>query len=107
MVQLVSYFFVPRIEKYSQAAAIDFYKSKAGEDCYVEVYGFKSYAYLFYTKKQPPKNTMDTDLDRLLKGEVDKPVYIVAKVTSEEDMKSYTKLEKIGEKNGFVFYKRK
>lgn len=107
MVQSVSYFFIPRIEKYSQAAAIDFYKSKAGEDCYVEVYGFKSYAHLFYTKKQPQKNPKHAELNWLLKEDVDKPVYIVAKITSEDELKSYTQLEKTGEKNGFVFYKRK
>ena len=37
MVQLLSYFIVPRIEAYSQRAAIDFYQSKANEDCYIEV----------------------------------------------------------------------
>lgn len=107
MVQLTSYFIVPKIEKYSQAAAIDFYKSKAHEDCYVEVYGFKSYAYLFYTKKQLPENPTHSDIDWLLNKEVDKPVYIVAKITSDNDLKQYATLERIGEKNGFVFYRRK
>jgi len=107
MVQLTSYFIVPKIEKYSQAAAIDFYKSKSNEDCYVEVYGFKSYAYLFYTNKQLPTNQNHSNLEWLLTGEVDKPVYIVGKITSEDEIKKYTTLEKIGEKNGFVFYKRK
>ncbi len=107
MIQLTSYFIVPRIEKYSQAAAIDFYKSKSKEDCYVEVYGFKSYAYLFYTKKQLPENKNHSNKDWLLNGEVDKPVYIVAKITSDDDLKQYLTMEKIGEKNGFVFYKRK
>ena len=39
---------IPKVERYTQGAAIDFYKSIEGEDCYVEVLGFKSYAHLFY-----------------------------------------------------------
>jgi len=43
---------VPKIERYTQGATIDFYKTLKGQDCYLETAGFKSYAYLFYSNKQ-------------------------------------------------------
>ncbi|MGM0621840.1 MAG: ArnT family glycosyltransferase, partial [Bacteroidota bacterium] len=39
---------VPRIEKYSQNALIEFFKSKAGEDVYLKNLYFKSYTTYFY-----------------------------------------------------------
>ena len=51
---------VPKIERYTQAATIDFYKSLQSQDCYLETAGFKSYAYLFYSNKQP--NAITTEL---------------------------------------------
>ncbi|GAB4422702.1 MAG: phospholipid carrier-dependent glycosyltransferase [Bacteroidia bacterium] len=47
-------FYVGRIEAYSQRAAIEFFEARQGEDCYVATAGYKSYAQLFYTRKQPP-----------------------------------------------------
>ena len=46
----------PRIELYSQNAAIEFYESLQNKDCYVTTLGFKSYADLFYSHKMEPTN---------------------------------------------------
>jgi hypothetical protein len=98
---------VPRIEEYSQGAAIEFYEYIQDKDCYVETIGFKSYAHLFYSNKKEPGNKKSYDIDWLLKGEIDKPAYFVSKVTSLDDvLKNYPDLKEIYRKNGFVFFVR-
>lgn len=97
----------PRIEKYSQNAAIEFYTYLQGKDCYVETIGFKSYAHLFYSHKMPPTNKNYTDREWLLKGVIDKPAYFVSKINNVEEIKnSYPGIIELYRKNGFVFWKR-
>ena len=104
---MVSFFIVPKIEGYSQKAAIDFYKSKQNEDCYVTTFNFKSYANLFYTQKKLPSNANHADNEWLLQGNVDKKVYVVCKVQHTLEFETnYPKFEKLKSLNGFVFYKR-
>jgi len=109
MIQVAMLHFVPKIEAYSQRASIDFYKSLAGKDVYLLPLGFVSYGYLFYSEKQPTLHPEYYKDKRawLLNGPVDKPCYFIAKVTYEKDLAQYTNLVKIGESNGFVFYRRK
>jgi hypothetical protein len=95
----------PKIEQYSQGPAIEFYKTLQGKDAYVETYGFKSYAQYFYPQQQQHNNPNHTNKDWLFAGEVDKDVYIVAKVTAEEECKALPFVE-LGRKGGFIFYKR-
>ncbi len=98
---------VPKVEGYTQNAAIEFYKSCQNEDCYVKTVGFKSYADLFYTAKKPTKNLNSNREDWLIFGAIDKPVYFVMKNTrSEEFTRNFPHIKRIGEKNGFIFYKR-
>ena len=98
-------FFIGRIEGYSQRAAISFFESKANEDCYVATFAYKSYAQLFYTQKQPPKNKKSNSIDWLLNGDIDKDVYIITKVDKLKYLKNKN-LTEIGRENGFVFFKR-
>ena len=101
-------FITPRIEAYSQRAAIEFYKSIEDEDAYVATLGFKSYAHLFYSKVKPPGDKKAGETEWLMTGNTDKPVYAVFKVNRKERyLSQYPLLEVIGEKNGFVFTKRK
>ncbi|RYD51702.1 MAG: glycosyltransferase family 39 protein [Sphingobacteriales bacterium] len=106
-IQVTLLHFTPKIEAYSQRAAIEFFQSKANEDCYVGVIGYKSYAHLFYTRKQPPVRKEALKDDWLRNGPVDKPTYFVGKVDSKEAFINDPNLEVISEKNGFVFLKRK
>jgi 4-amino-4-deoxy-L-arabinose transferase-like glycosyltransferase len=97
----------PNIEPYSQGAAIEFYKSKANEKCYITPYGFKSYAYLFYADKQKPDNPKHTDQNWLLTGATDLPVYVVSKnIKKNEFLERYPNFNVMYEKNGYVFYKK-
>jgi hypothetical protein len=99
-------FFIARIEGISQAAAMQFYESLQGKDVYVTTYGFRSYGHYFYTRLPNHANPKRHDQNWLLRGPVDKDVYVAAKITSEAELDTVRTLKKIGEKNGFLFYKR-
>jgi len=97
----------PRIEAYSQLAAIEFYKTASEEDAYITTMGFKSYAHLYYGKVKPSENPDSKQLEWLLNGPVDKPAYFVFKINRKERyLREYPQLELLYEKNGFVFTKR-
>jgi len=107
-IELVLPIVVPKVEGYSQKEAIDFYRRIAKEDKYVYVHGYKSYAHYFYADMQPTTNPFANDLNWLLNGDVDKAVYIICKVGSEEEKKLslHPNLERIGGQYGFIFYRR-
>lgn len=100
------YFFINRIEGYSQRAAIEFFEARQGEDCYVITKNYKSYAHLFYTRKPPVTDPRAHDEQWLLSGDIDRPVYVVCKITSVAEMSAIPTLHEIGRKNGFVFFQR-
>ena len=127
-INLATVLFVPNIERYSQGAMIDFLKEKNQEDCYKEVIGYKSYAHLFYGQRQPDDNrnpiflawlktthpqteytaaTYRSLFSRwLVYGDIDKPAYFVTTVRKKNDFIKLPGMEFIGEKNGYVFFKR-
>ena len=93
-----------RIEKYSQRAVIDFYKSKASEHCYVLNSGFFSYAPLFYTQKMPDDCALPM---WLFTGNIDRPFYLVLKEPHYNEWKQNIPAMKVlYKKNGFVFLAR-
>jgi hypothetical protein len=106
VVFLASAVIVPKIERYSQGAAIDFFIQKRGEDCYVNVLGYKSYAQLFYTRKEKPANKNSYSEVWLLTGNIDKPAYFVSRVDRIKNYGKYTELKELYRKNGFVFLLR-
>jgi hypothetical protein len=100
---------VPKVERYSQGADIDFFIARQGENCYVHTLGFKSYGDLFYTQKERPTNLNSYSQDWLLTGPIDKPVYFVTKVDRVQNWEApgkYPELKELYRKNGFVFLKR-
>lgn len=93
-----------RIEKYSQGAVIDFYKSKTTEKCYVLNSGYFSYAPLFYTNKKPDACVRPM---WLLTGNIDRPFYLVLKEPHYNEWKHIIPAMKVlYKKNGFVFLAR-
>ena len=103
---LASAIIVPKVERYTQGAAIDFFIQRQGEDCYVNTLGYFSYAQLFYVRKEIPTNPNSYDEQWLLTGKIDKPVYFVSRVDRIDNYKQYTDLKELYRKNGFVFLKR-
>ena len=103
-IAVVIIIFPYRIEKYSQRAVIDFYKSKASEHCYVLNSGFFSYAPLFYTQKTPDDCALPM---WLFTGNIDRPFYLVLKEPHYNEWKQNIPAMKVlYKKNGFVFLAR-
>lgn len=97
----------PKVEPYSQGAAVEFYQSKQGEDAVVETLRFKSYAHLFYTQRRPQFTRSLADSIKRLNAHPEIPVYYVGKIQNrEENEREMPYLQKLYEKNGFVFYRR-
>lgn len=106
VLNLVAVVYLPKIEQYSQGAAIEFYESKQAESCYITTIGFKSYADLFYAKK-PYTSEPSHDDQWLLNGDVEREVYVVSKITKKEKINiHFPMLELLYEKNGYTFYRR-
>jgi 4-amino-4-deoxy-L-arabinose transferase-like glycosyltransferase len=98
---------IGKIEGYSQHAAVSFFKTKRNVDCHIQPLGFKSYAHLFYSDKQPQANPSYTDKDWLLHGDIDKPAYFVFKVNKKHEYSGrYPYLHILYEQNGFIFAAR-
>lgn len=92
-VSAVMTFVVPRVEKYSQAAHIEFLESKQRENCRIQPGGFKSYAHFFYGRKQIPTT-----------ADADQTLYVVTKVNKvQQELKWNGNLREIYRKNGWVF----
>ncbi|MBS1612222.1 MAG: hypothetical protein JST49_05325 [Bacteroidetes bacterium] len=88
---------VPRVEKYSQAALIEFLQSKQNENCIIEPAGFKSYAHYFYARK-PEHLQVDSTTK----------TYLITKVTNADGLdKWYGNVEELYRKNGWVFFELK
>jgi len=122
IIQVTLLHFTPKIEAYSQRAAIEYYKSFEGKDVYVHPLGFKSYANLFYTRKLPATDTNyrsirfdktgkavqpEANEHWLLYGKLDKPAYFICKVMDADQYRKMPRLQETGAANGFVFFKRK
>lgn len=97
---------VPKIEGYSQAPAVNFYKSLAGKDVYVTPIGFKSYAQYFYFRKPALSKYGENEADSLLYANIERPAYFVSKITNEEFFKSHPDCKRIKQEGGFLFYVR-
>lgn len=122
----------PKIEQYSQRAAIDFYRMCGANRFYVETIAFKSYGSLFYGRfnkhvnynyafqkyrKQNSESLVEANFNPtvnqnlilknwLSEGLIDKPACFVAKCTDESLKTSYPLLTEIYRKNGYVFLMR-
>ncbi len=97
---------VPKIERYSQGPAIDFYESIRGKDVYVWPIGFKSYAQYFYAKKPASPVYGEADENFLLQGNIDKPAYFVVKINNHTFDSTCKGCTLIKQEGGFKFYRR-
>ena len=102
---LYSIFVVPKIEQHTQGSLITFLESVQGEDVYVTTSGFYSYAPFFYFRQPNDNLNKRADTQWLITGPIDKPVYIISKIT-DTHLPKLTDLELIKEEGGYRFYKR-
>lgn len=104
---LVNYFFVPKIQQYSQGPPVDFFIEKSKEDCYMHTWKYKSYAHYFYGKRPLNYPEKARNQDWLLKGKIDKPVYVVSKSNNAKELEEYCpECALLQKKWGFYLYSR-
>lgn len=96
----------PKIEASSQRANVEFFKSKQNVDCYLDTWGYKSYAQFFYAKRKPVEHDTTKTMHWMLYGAIDKPVYLSAKIQNKPILDTISNLSFLYQKNGFVFYER-
>ena len=111
IIQVTILHFTPKIEAYSQRSAIEFFKSFEGKEVYILPLGYKSYANIFYARKPLFANKeyyKDGKINEawLMNGAVDRPTYFISKIQNAQQYKAMSQLTYLGEKNGFVFFKR-
>jgi hypothetical protein len=91
-------FFIGKIERYSQHAAVEFCETYAGQQVDIRTLRFKSYLPFFYAKKPVPDPTLKTE---------EIPHYYILKVNKRKRLEEMPELEIMYEKNGFIFLKEK
>ncbi|MEP6583956.1 MAG: glycosyltransferase family 39 protein [Ginsengibacter sp.] len=97
---------VPKIERYSQGPAIDFYESLRGKDVYIWPVGFKSYAQYFYARKAAFPVYGEADEKFLLGGNINKPAFFVVKINNHSFDSTCNGCALIKQEGGFKFYRR-
>jgi len=122
IIQVTVLHFTPKVEAFSQRAAIDYFKSLSTQNVYIHPLGYKSYANLFYGNAKPATDSnyrhiredkagneqqYEANEQWLLRGTTDKPAYFISKVQDSARYAAMSELLVLGSKNGFVFYKRK
>ena len=101
----ILFFVLPKIEDFTQGPVIRFYEELQGKDCYVESYGYKSYAQYYYFKQPYGLSEKRKDRDWLLTGDIDKPVFLVSKSTNKE-LNNHPNFKLLKTEGGFNFYQR-
>jgi 4-amino-4-deoxy-L-arabinose transferase-like glycosyltransferase len=96
---------VPKMEIIAGGAPNDFYKSLRAKDCYARSL-FRSFGDLFYSRKMPGGNPKSGDTDWLLKGDIDKPAYVVCRIDKAKDYRGKYGLVEIKDEYGFVYFRR-
>ena len=100
--------YVPRIEGYSQRAAIEFFKTLKGKDLYVGTIGYKSYAHYFYANVTPPGMAGVKVASTLTDEALDKDAWFSSKITHIDQIhQHHPSLQLVYKKNGFAFWIRK
>jgi 4-amino-4-deoxy-L-arabinose transferase-like glycosyltransferase len=133
---LLSAIIVPQVERYTQGSIIDFYTSIEHEECYVDVYKFKSYAHYYYTKVDPltesdslynerqrilndlgvsnrlelneegRKTYQYNEMQWLISGDTDRPVYLICQPRKAPEIEVLDEFEKVFEGGGFIVFRR-
>jgi len=99
-------FFVGKVERYSQRANVNFFRSRVGEVGYVTTYGYKSYVPWFYARVRPYAHPQGRRRSWLLSGKASQPVYISTKVNKQARLeKELPRAVWLYCENGFCFYR--
>ncbi|HZI53370.1 MAG TPA: glycosyltransferase family 39 protein [Chitinophagaceae bacterium] len=92
LVNLFLVFFIGKIEHYSQRAAVEFCKTKSGQNVEIETLGYRSYVPFYYAAKPQPSDSA-----------VQKEHYYILKTDKRQILDERPELKVLYEKNGFIF----
>ncbi len=107
VVWLLGIIIAPKILYYTQSDLMAFYNEKRTEDCYLRPMHFHTYAHLYYAEAQPKSNPKSLDLAWLVNGQVDKPVYFIARGTDIDQVHRWFPHIQVTEQRGpFVIMQR-
>lgn len=97
---------LPGTLRYAQGTAADFCEQLAAEEVYVLTEGTDPHIALFYAQVKPYKFPFERA--RLLEGEVDRDVYLIARsdIMDRSKRAKYRLFERMHEEGGLVFYRR-
>jgi len=98
-------FILPKVEQFTQGAAIQYFEAYSKQNVYLVPLGYKSYAHLFYGQTKKHTNNKRFDEAWLCSGSADKKVVLISKITTKQNyLSAYPLLKVLKEENGFVFY---
>jgi hypothetical protein len=123
---------VPKVEMYTQNAAIVFYQQVSSHKFDVDSYRFKSYACIFYGGRTPETFNDAEQIDfiekQLIKaereghsrfssystaycdwlkyGNIKRPAFLVSKIQDANEIDELKTFKRLYERNGFVFFVR-
>ncbi|MCR9153923.1 MAG: glycosyltransferase family 39 protein [Bacteroidetes bacterium] len=101
-------FFIGKVERISQRAAVEFFQEYSQEDVYLINYGYKSYVPGFYGEVEPYIDPKAYKKEWLYHGEIDRDVLIATKINRTLELeREIPDAELMYSKNGFYFYRRK
>ncbi|MEO0733686.1 MAG: glycosyltransferase family 39 protein [Bacteroidota bacterium] len=100
--------FAPRIQQYSQGAAVDFYRELAEEDVFLGTAYYKSYAPWFYAEIAPEVYSAGCQARQCRFHEViTKPLYFSSPLRKKDQvLREVPDAELLYERGGFAFYRR-
>jgi len=96
---------VPKVERYSQRANIEFFKWCAANNYVAETWGYKSYGQLFYANRPPAFKGYK--LDKIKEKTIVplRPVYVSVKIHRVDDFKAWSPASKLlYTRHGFAFF---
>ena len=102
LAQSIVYLVVPRIEGYTQRAAIEIYKELAEKDVVVVTYGFKTYADHFYLKRNPEDIAHFEEINAATVNGL--TVYVVTRSNVVQNKGVPSEWTFLENRNGFVLY---
>ena len=102
LVQSIVYLVVPRIEGYTQRAAIEIYKEFADKEVVVVTYGYTTYADHFYLNRSPEDIAHFEEVNTATVN--GRPVYVVTRSNVVENKGVPPEWTFLENRNGFVLY---
>lgn len=91
-------FFIGKVERYTQNAAVTFCEMKATEKMTITPLGYKSYLPFFYAKKPAPDTLISSSSF---------PAYFILREDKRKRLEDFRDLEILYERNGYIFLRRR